>query len=593
MRGTVSAVGVIVAAFLLFSSSALCAEQGLVAHFPLNEGSGTVVRDGSANAHEGKIHGARWARTEWGPMLYFDGINDVVNCGAASSLDIRGPMTLSAWVRPEEMPQREVGICGKSFTSYLLTHYRGPTCYWYIGSGGNNAGSGLMSGRWTQITGTFDGTNVRLYLNGELVRDRLSKFKTVPRGGNFLIGGLIGDPDAADMNYTQSGFFKGFIANVRVYSRALSQKEIISQLRAGSERRFALRPSECSPITRGVTTGGGDLLVRVGDGGGIHIKTPNGFCIAESTFSYPARQIGTNAFAENAAAGEQTWQPRLSAGGKTGIRVIARGKRYDVIRTVRVRNNRVEIEDEVRNHSDEPVAIIVRRQVVTPKNMQNARLGWGAEDPIVFASQPDYDLGIVAEDPVSRVQFVPFCGANRAGFRVTHFGLDRGKTYTFRWAVYVLKATGDPMAFINRLRQDWRSNYTVLGPASFFPVVGNPLLKNPVKLKEYLQRRRLGIALFGSPWLDYDPGSMDHVPPRQEYKVMMQRAIKTLKAADPNIKCVGCIEGPLVTVYPEKIKGVIISDRKTTPPKRAAIDETSRKIAKNIVGFFKPLFNIS
>ncbi len=44
---------------------------------------------------------------------------------------------------------------------------------------------------------------------------------------------------------------------------------------------------------------------------------------------------------------------------------------------------------------------------------------------------------------------------------------------------------------------------------------------------------------------------------------------------------------PYIEVDPEKIKGVIISDKKTTPPKRAAIDETSKKIARNIVGFFE------
>ncbi len=44
---------------------------------------------------------------------------------------------------------------------------------------------------------------------------------------------------------------------------------------------------------------------------------------------------------------------------------------------------------------------------------------------------------------------------------------------------------------------------------------------------------------------------------------------------------------PYIEVNPEKIKGIIISDKKTTSPKRAAVDETSRKIAQNIVGFFE------
>jgi len=44
---------------------------------------------------------------------------------------------------------------------------------------------------------------------------------------------------------------------------------------------------------------------------------------------------------------------------------------------------------------------------------------------------------------------------------------------------------------------------------------------------------------------------------------------------------------PYIQVNPEKIKGIIISDKKTSPPQRPIIDDVSRKIAKNIVSFFK------
>jgi succinyl-CoA:acetate CoA-transferase len=44
---------------------------------------------------------------------------------------------------------------------------------------------------------------------------------------------------------------------------------------------------------------------------------------------------------------------------------------------------------------------------------------------------------------------------------------------------------------------------------------------------------------------------------------------------------------PYIEVDPDKIKGIIISDKKATAPKRAAIDDKSRRIAQNIVGFFE------
>jgi len=47
------------------------------------------------------------------------------------------------------------------------------------------------------------------------------------------------------------------------------------------------------------------------------------------------------------------------------------------------------------------------------------------------------------------------------------------------------------------------------------------------------------------------------------------------------------IGAPYIEVDPEKIRGVIISDKKTTPPARAPIDDISRQIARNIISFFE------
>src|SRR5688500_17346935 len=62
----------------------------------------------------------------------------------------------------------------------------------------------------------------------------------------------------------------------------------------------------------------------------------------------------------------------------------------------------------------------------------------------------------------------------------------------------------------------------------------------------------LGVAAL-MPWLDYDPGHFDRVWSRPEFKERMQRAIRPLKAADPRIRCVGCVETDWVTIDPTKI----------------------------------------
>jgi hypothetical protein len=117
----------------------------------------------------------------------------------------------------------------------------------------------------------------------------------------------------------------------------------------------------------------------------------------------------------------------------------------------------------------------------------------------------------------------------------------------------MLPATGDAFPFLNAVRRDWDTNHTVLGPGSFFDA-NDPIIGDPQRLKAYLTRRKLRVAML-SPWLDYDPGSMDRVMPRDEYRSMMQRAAAALRAADPEVQCLGSIETDWVTIDPETIPG--------------------------------------
>ena len=560
-------IAVVLSLVMVAVPSALWAEGGLVAHYPLDMKAGSADWEGvdtrtgptafdlSGNKNHGRIHGAKYVRVESGHMLAFDGNNDVVDCGNPPALDIRGPITVSAWVHPDEVPAGEVAICGKDYNAYYLTYYKVGECYWYVGDGANNVRAAISPDRWTHIVGTFDGKDLTLFLNGKPVRTRPSRHTSVPQGGRFLIGGRPPHPDFQDPNQRMQGYFKGMIGDVRVYDRALHDEEIRVLYGTALEQRFGFRPVECKRITTGPTIEKSGIRVRGGRDGATQIEFHGGFCILESTLSFPGDRIGRNALGKRTQLAERDWQPQVKKLSSDTLRITAQGAFYALRRDIRLRNSRVEVSDTIANRGTEPVGVLIHHQVATPKPLRNTRLGYGPEDPIVFGGQPDCDLGIVAEDRVSRLQAGLFCGANRAGFYMKNFALDVGKSATFRWAVYMMEPTGDAMDFINVVRRHWKSNHTLLGPCSFFHVAGSPLLNDPTALKKYLKRRRLGIAMLSSPWMDYDPGSLGHVLPREEYKTLMQRAMKTIKAADPNIKCVGCIEPPIVTIYPEKIKG--------------------------------------
>jgi len=213
---------------LCFTASLPAAGQGgLAAHWDFDEGEGDVLHDRSGNVNDGKVHGAQWVRIGDGYALRFDGKDDYVDCGNGPSLDISGPVTLEAWIYPESLPRPEAGIAGKFFGSYLLTQTE-RSVWWYITNGANHLHSPIKIGAWQHIAATFDGKTMRLYVDAKPDSVRQSKFETVNKGGNFMIGCVAGDPTATDPAYRGTTYFKGMIDEVRVYARVLSEKEITS-----------------------------------------------------------------------------------------------------------------------------------------------------------------------------------------------------------------------------------------------------------------------------------------------------------------------------------------------------------------------------
>jgi len=73
----------------LCASAALGAEPGLMAYYTCDEGSGTTLKDRSGNASDGVIRGAQYVLSGGRHCLACDGVDDYVDCGNPSSLDLR------------------------------------------------------------------------------------------------------------------------------------------------------------------------------------------------------------------------------------------------------------------------------------------------------------------------------------------------------------------------------------------------------------------------------------------------------------------------------------------------------------------------
>ena len=543
-----NASGFLVLALALCAARAASAQDGLAAHYTFDEGSGGVATDITGNGNDGTIHGARYVENGSGHCLVFDGVDDYVNCGHGPSLNVTDQITLEAWICPRRQPRGEAGIVGKSFTSFLLTYYSDGQCYWYISQGGNYCEATLTPGSWHHVAGTFDGKQIRLFLDGESVQSRGSRFDKIGAGGDLVIGHLFGGP-----TYRATPPFCGKIDEVRVYRRALTREQIRRHFQAGAET--LVPAADYVPVSPVATLGEGIPTAKIATSGAVQLGTGKDEYVVDSEFSCPGEQLGWHVLAAGSKGTGVSWSPRIEKVSADVAVIEAEGNSYRLRRTIELARGRVDFHDELTNLREVPTGILIRNSIIARGAFRECFSTGRAANPTVFAMGPHGALGLVVRDNVSRIQFEPICGglpANKTGFRIAHFALDGGGTYTFHWTVHVLDEGRDYFDFINTVRTDWKSSFAVQGPFMFFDVTA-PLCRDPDLLGQYLLWKRIKIAALG-PWLDYDPGSLEHVVTRTEYKQLMGEAIRVFRRADPDVLVIGCMETDWATIYPKKLE---------------------------------------
>jgi hypothetical protein len=201
------------------------ASSNLVGAWGFDETSGTTAADASGRGNTGTLNGpARSASGKFGGALSFDGVNDWVTVADANVLDLTTGMTMEAWVRPSAI--------GSLWRTVMLKEQPGSLIYaLYAGDGSGRAATDIftnadlgLSGTsatpldtWTHLAATYDGANLRLYVNGVQAASRAITGSIRASTGALRIGG----------NGTWNDeWFSGLIDEVRLYNRALSAAEI-------------------------------------------------------------------------------------------------------------------------------------------------------------------------------------------------------------------------------------------------------------------------------------------------------------------------------------------------------------------------------
>jgi hypothetical protein len=211
--------------------------DGLIAYYPFNGNA----NDESGNGNHGIVYGATPAMDRFGntnSAYYFDGEDDYIIRRSANAIPTSGPQTFSAWLKYDRddpgFSNPEVLSIGNASNFCSDGGLHGIIILGQLGARTSSTQIGIRRGcdlpgfgnsisdeevgnsQWHHIVTGYDGSKSFTYIDGIL--------KTSALGTDYIHNSStiwIGGRREGDTTHV-----KGFIDDVRIYNRALSETEI-------------------------------------------------------------------------------------------------------------------------------------------------------------------------------------------------------------------------------------------------------------------------------------------------------------------------------------------------------------------------------
>jgi hypothetical protein len=203
-------------------------------HWRLDESSGTM-----AQASTGGSNGVLAGGVQWSPngghhqgAARFDGVDDRIVLGSCDLTNGGQSMSISMWVKPDFVTAMERTLIAKATGPQATDHVwsiafvNATSLRFRLRTAGTTKElttppSSLFGGTWYHIVANYDGSEMRLYVNASLV------------GSTSKTGAVDFAPQApAALGATSTGGqpFSGWLDDVRIYDRSLTDAEIIDLL---------------------------------------------------------------------------------------------------------------------------------------------------------------------------------------------------------------------------------------------------------------------------------------------------------------------------------------------------------------------------
>jgi hypothetical protein len=161
----------------------------------------------------------------------FDGVDDVVKVSDAPGLHFTSSMTVEGWVNPaqfqppanENLSKWDTPSGGdRSYTFRCEPNGRVTLSLSADGSAGAiiavTSTNSLPTNQWSHVAGTYDGSTIRVYINGNVQASTAWPFGIYPGVADLCIGAAL----------IAQSHFTGAIDELSLYNRALSSNELLS-----------------------------------------------------------------------------------------------------------------------------------------------------------------------------------------------------------------------------------------------------------------------------------------------------------------------------------------------------------------------------